>query len=855
MTDHDTMVGRADELGRYGHDLEALRAGRGAVVAFTGEPGIGKTRLLAALSGAARTAGVVTMTGQAHDLADALDVATLASGGAMFVDDVHRVPEEAAWLLRELIEFAGTRPVLLTLAYRPRQVGPVVGAVLSRAEASAALRHVTLRPLDPAEARILLAGHPEAEQVHAEGGGNPLYMKLLADLTAESAGGIVGELAALGGAAIDTAHAAAALGGPFTMDVLTQVCARDPDETGRAVEALVAADVLRPDAVVPRLAFRHPVVADIVYQHIPISERWTLHRRVDELLARRGAAATHRARHIASAGLNGSEQVDVLLAAAAANLDADPASALRWANAACVLMTHSDPRRSGVERLAARARLLLGEVTQTREVLLAGSGDLTMDAVYAGRALTLLGQYDEASALLRDGLAETADDPNTTALLSDLANVLSDGLDFESATRYAVTAADLARAHGDRLREAAALAEEAWARGSAGDFASARVAIGAAAALVDAMSDASLVRDLRCLYQLGLTEILLEDVTGAHRHAARGVRLCRRTGQRYQLAALLQTLGEAQVRLGRLAAAVETLDEAVYQAGRDDLVPQQSIALGLRGIARLWRGDDHAMVLADAEAIEARCTGPRWAWAVLCRCIAGELIAFTGDPKRGTQLLLTVGGGPELPHITARRQVRTWESLTVAALELGDEEAADRYIQLATQSPTVVYSATRRGVARRAAIRTMEGLGKLTGAARSAVADFASVDHWLDLAYTEFTAGQAFLDARRPDLASAFLDRAAERAAACGSGRLTGLAAEARGRLDQSPVPSWAHGLTTRELEVAQLASTGLTSAQIGQRLYLSARTVETHLGRTYRKLGVTSRAALTRIVVHNGHQ
>jgi len=59
------------------------------------------------------------------------------------------------------------------------------------------------------------------------------------------------------------------------------------------------------------------------------------------------------------------------------------------------------------------------------------------------------------------------------------------------------------------------------------------VAIGAAATLVDVMPDAVLVRDLRCLYQLGLTEILVEQIIDAHRHLARGVRLCRRTGQGY----------------------------------------------------------------------------------------------------------------------------------------------------------------------------------------------------------------------------------------------------------------------------------------------------------------------------------
>ena len=51
--------------------------------------------------------------------------------------------------------------------------------------------------------------------------------------------------------------------------------------------------------------------------------------------------------------------------------------------------------------------------------------------------------------------------------------------------------------------------------------------------------------------------------------------------------------------------------------------------------------------------------------------------------------------------------------------------------------------------------------------------------------------------------------------------------------------------LTAQELHIAELAASGLTNKQIGAQLYLSPRTVATHLYRTFPKLGVTSRAAL----------
>ncbi|MEV4087892.1 LuxR C-terminal-related transcriptional regulator, partial [Nonomuraea fuscirosea] len=55
--------------------------------------------------------------------------------------------------------------------------------------------------------------------------------------------------------------------------------------------------------------------------------------------------------------------------------------------------------------------------------------------------------------------------------------------------------------------------------------------------------------------------------------------------------------------------------------------------------------------------------------------------------------------------------------------------------------------------------------------------------------------------------------------------------------------------LTPHELSIAQLAAEGLTNREIGQRLYLSHRTVGTHLHRIFPKLGVSSRADLGRIL------
>jgi DNA-binding CsgD family transcriptional regulator len=55
--------------------------------------------------------------------------------------------------------------------------------------------------------------------------------------------------------------------------------------------------------------------------------------------------------------------------------------------------------------------------------------------------------------------------------------------------------------------------------------------------------------------------------------------------------------------------------------------------------------------------------------------------------------------------------------------------------------------------------------------------------------------------------------------------------------------------LTPQELQIVELAAEGLTNREIGQRLYLSHRTIETHLYRVFPKIGITSRAQLKSVI------
>jgi non-specific serine/threonine protein kinase len=75
------------------------------------------------------------------------------------------------------------------------------------------------------------------------------------------------------------------------------------------------------------------------------------------------------------------------------------------------------------------------------------------------------------------------------------------------------------------------------------------------------------------------------------------------------------------------------------------------------------------------------------------------------------------------------------------------------------------------------------------------------------------------------------------------SAQLLALAREAPGGPRGGKAASSAGGLSKRELEVARLVASGMTSRAIAERLFLSERTVESHLEHILTKLGFSSRA------------
>ena len=135
-------------------------------------------------------------------------------------------------------------------------------------------------------------------------------------------------------------------------------------------------------------------------------------------------------------------------------------------------------------------------------------------------------------------------------------------------------------------------------------------------------------------------------------------------------------------------------------------------------------------------------------------------------------------------------------------------------------------------------IRHVRALGAADGADLDAVAtSFAALGANLLAAEAAAEAAALYRRAGRTGSAAASAARAAALAAACQGARtpaLTGLS---------EPV-----GLTPRELEIAKMAATGLSSRAIAARLVVAVRTVDNALGQVYAKLCIGGRSELSSV-------
>ena len=815
---------------------------------------------------------------------------------ALVLDDLHWGDDASLELLAALLRRGPGAQVLFAVAFRRGQAP----ARLEAALATPSVVRVTLEPLTEAQARELLEGlEPDAvAAIYRHGGGNPFYLEQLRRAGGDGMSGgsldgrgapvrvaglpvppavaasLTEELGALPPRELALLRAAAVAGEPFEPDLAATIAELGLPDGLEALDALLALDVIRTTSVPRRFVFRHPLVRRAVYESAPGGWRLGAHMRAAAALAERGAAATERANHVEQYATQGDEEaIAVMLEASAEAAGRAPAAAARWLEASLRVLPAGDSERQVEVRVALASSLRsLGELDRCRAVLLEAHDRLPGDAVARRVELTAhcaavehwLGRHDEAHRRLTHAWNELPDRSTTEAAMLEI-ELAVDGLyelDFDQAIEMGRRALTTASEVGDRPLVAAATAALCLAETTAGQVVAAKEHRQAARAEIDALSDAEVAPHLEALYHLAWAETYLEHYEDSVAHAERGMAIARTFGEGRLLVPLSLARNYTFEMQGRLEDATELCESALEAARLSDSPHELYRALFELGWTLYYAGDLDGAIAAHEESsrVDPRLAGgtipnggggPGWG--------LGVAWLESGEIERARTLLLELGAEDVARTMPVERCL-DWESLTLAELAVGDIEAADAYAGRAEQDAARLDLRLPAAVAGRSRAAVQLAGGEPLEAARTAhesAEAAAAIGANLQAAFSRGLEGRALAAAGERREAIAVLREAEQALDACGSVRvrdelrreLRRLGARAEPRGPAASGDSGVGSLSKRELEIANLVTDRLTNKEIAAALFLSDKTVESHLRSIFRKLGASSRVEVARTV------
>ncbi len=311
----------------------------------------------------------------------------------------------------------------------------------------------------------------------------------------------------------------------------------------------------------------------------------------------------------------------------------------------------------------------------------------------------------------------------------------------------------------------------------------------------------------------------------------------------------LATRGELGYRRGRWQLALADTTEAASLAGDFEQPHPRGLALTCQARIEACLGWDQKCRATAAEAAE------------IGRRLGGEdsPIATWGSPALG---LLELGQGrPEeaIPHLD--RVVISFRGGGIrepgVVLSAGDLVEAyalsgrrDQARELLAEFAPLARRTERIG-AQAIAARCrglLAGEEEFERRFHEALQLHEAVDMPFELARTQLALGERLRRSGRPGEARVQLRKALSGFQRVGAVHWVARASEeleATGETVVQRPPVSSHALTPQELQVALVAASGATSPEAGAQMFLSAKTVEAHLSRIYRKLGVRSRAEL----------
>lgn len=904
------LIGRTDVLNRANTLIQRVAVGSGGALLLEGEPGIGKSRLAAASVRSAIDGGARAFVGRADEtraakpyllLRDAFgDPGGSGSGSATsteaFLDLVESLAVSRPLLLvAEDLQWAddGTLQTLNALVRRSGQLAVGIVATARLAPRPALLHRlvesitqhdgssVLVSPFDRADVSDLVtsmlgaAPGPRLLQQLEGAAGNPLFIVELvralvdegdiaifrgrAEIRSRSLPPtfrttVLRRLGFLSEGARSILQVAAVFGRRFAMADVAAVFGTPSAKLLTGVQEAATAGLVIDDG--GKLAFRHDLVRQAIYEAMPASMREALHADVGRALAASGAAFDEIARHLALGAPRGdSEAIAWLREAAAAVIAREPvvaadllsraidlslpgpeidrdrarmASALLWSgrtsaahSAAQAVLTRScdtDALREA-RSVVAGAMVLEGRLSEAVVAFDAIASDDGTPAVQRTRAECEAALARVLSGDIAGALAKTSEAPSATVdpvgrcvalcaravafnalaetetaeSLAREATSLVDGPDGDEAARYqphlihALTLLDL-----DRFDEAVPALEAGRVRAEQ---------IGAVSSMA--------------YYHWGAA--LLHFDRGAWDDAAAEAEAALLLAEDYDSRAFVvwpnAVLSHIAVRRGDLAGARDAIAAAASQ------IAATGAQLGVD-----W--------LLHAQALLAEADGDT---ALALTFLTNAFVVYEAAGAIAAHWRYA----PDLVRLAIEADDVALATQVVARLE----EAASR-------TPASVISRVTpwaRGLLARNADAIVEGAQALASCERPFVAASAALDAGVALNREDRAReAQPWLSAAAASFGELRASRDEARAVA--ELRAAGVRRGARGPRAR-PTTGW-DSLTTTERRIVELVAQGKSNPEIAAHLFISRRTVTTHLTHIFAKLGVPSRVALATLYI-----
>jgi DNA-binding CsgD family transcriptional regulator len=775
--------------------------------------------------------------------------ANAAEAEVVIVDDAHLL---SAVELDGLVDDC-RRGATVIAALRPGE--PRADEVaLDRLRVSPGALRLGLRPLSAESvATVVRARLPGAEdalarQVHHVTAGNPLYVtELLAGDPGRTKVVAVGDrimrrAAEISDEAPAFTLALAVVGEHERLGVAARVAGITPELAEQIAHRLRRMQILSSE---DPYAFAQPLVPASIQSAVSDARRASAHLAAARELTADGRGAVDVARHLSAQPPSGSDDITAGLLAAA-EAAADGTERVRWLRRA---LAENSPNPGRAELLARLGSAEAGTrdaaaIDHLREALelTRAPGPRSRLALQLAEILAHAGQWEQALAAM--DVAETGTNAESEELRVNLTALAATASAYDP-DRVAIfdrlrpSLSDLARGEGWSARAVSTLlASVAAQRGEPVDT--------VVEWAESAMRDGVLLREHEvggwATPQLLIALILSEQLDRALEVCAQADIEARAAGSPYGRLVAGGYRGWALLRLGDLAAAeaacretwamrpdppMGMIDATLYHSFADALVERPGLA----------------DVAAEVSKVELDPAFMRtWSGAMLMWA-RGLLALAAHDRERAIAELR--GAAAIASGLRFGPSALPWRSQLALAIEPEAHEDAEALIATELELARAHGLARPLGIALRAAGLVAAG-DRGVALIRESAAVLEGSPARLEHARTLIALGAALRRARRVAEARGPLEAGLELALDCGAVRLS---ARARGELGAAAGRPPRHQspevvFTAGELRVARLAARGVSNRDVAAELFLSPKTVETHLSRVYRKLGLTGRGA-----------